>query len=103
MWKLDTARRQLDVNVIRLRPGGRIDAHTGPDLDVLLHVLHGSGEISTATGTVTLAAGGLAWLPRRSHRAITAGPNGVSYLSVHPRRPALTVGPAAHLQQSHAR
>lgn len=94
VWKLKAAQRQLDANVIRLRPQDRIEAHIGPDLDVLLHVLAGSGELTTATGTVELTGGRLVWLPRRSHRAITAGPDGLSYLTVHPRRPGLSVGPA---------
>ena len=94
VWKLDVARRQLDANVIQLRPGGRIEAHTGPELDVLVHVLGGSGQLSTAEGTVELVDGALVWLPRRSHRAITAGADGLCYLSVHSRRPALSVGPA---------
>lgn len=38
VWKLDLARRQLDANLITPRPGGRIEPHTGPDLDVLVHV-----------------------------------------------------------------
>jgi uncharacterized protein (DUF2249 family)/quercetin dioxygenase-like cupin family protein len=93
VWKLDVARRQLDANVIQLRPGGRIEAHTGPELDVLVHVLGGSGQLSTAEATVELVDGALVWLPRRSRRAITAGADGSCYLSVHSRRPALSIGP----------
>ncbi|MDQ2797494.1 MAG: DUF2249 domain-containing protein [Actinomycetota bacterium] len=96
VWRLEVARRQLDANVIRLRPHARIDSHTGPDLDVLLHVVQGAGVLTTASGTVDLADGALAWLPRRSERAIVAGPDGLCYLSVHTRRPALSVGPASH-------
>ncbi len=94
VWRIDVAQRHLDANVIRLSPEGRIDTHVGPDLDVLVHVLHGSGEIITAAGPVAVTAGALTWLPRRSQRAIVAGPQGLSYLSVHPRRPGLTITPA---------
>lgn len=96
VWTLQPAARQLDANVIHLGPLGTIQRHTGPDLDVLLHIVDGSGEIATARGTVGLAPGDLVWLPRRSERAIIAGEDGLSYLSVHTRRPALTVGPAPH-------
>lgn len=92
VWKLDMAQRDLDANLIRLAAGHCIEAHVGPDLDVLLCVLHGSGELSTATTTQTIGEGSLVWLPRRSQRAIAAGPDGLQYLSVHTRRPGLSVG-----------
>ena len=79
--------RGLDANIIRLRPDGQIQAHLGPDLDVLLHVLAGSGQIATATDPISLQPGAVVWLPRRSQRAILAGPDGLTYLSIHPRRP----------------
>lgn len=91
VWRLEPAARQLDANVISLRPDGRIDAHVGPDLDVLLHVIAGSGQIVTAADTVELHPGAVVWLPRRSQRAVLAGPDGLTYLSVHPRRPGLSI------------
>ena len=36
VWKLEMSQRHLDSNIIRLPPGSRIEAHTGPDLDVLM-------------------------------------------------------------------
>lgn len=96
IWRLESAARHLDANVIRLRPDGLIEAHQGPDLDVLLHVIAGSGQIVTATGPIHVQAGTVVWLPRRSQRAILAGPDGLTYLSVHPRRPGLSIAaPAA--------
>ena len=97
VWKLRSSTRQLDSNVIRIQPDGRIDPHTGPDQDVLLHVLAGSGRVTFDGGVADLAVGSLAWLPRHSRRSIVAGPQGLSYLSVHTRRPGLSIGspPAA--------
>ncbi|HEX3515792.1 MAG TPA: hypothetical protein VHT26_17505 [Trebonia sp.] len=37
----------LDSNVIALAPGASMDAHAGPDVDVVIHVPAGSGELST--------------------------------------------------------
>jgi uncharacterized protein (DUF2249 family)/quercetin dioxygenase-like cupin family protein len=91
VWKLPMSRRHLDANVIRLQAGSRIDAHTGPDLDVLVHVLHGDGELVTEVETLTLQPGTLLWLPRRSRREIVAGQQGLTYLTVHPRRPGMTI------------
>jgi uncharacterized protein (DUF2249 family) len=91
IWKLQMRERDLDSNVIALGPGAAIDAHAGPDVDVLIHVLAGSGRLSTELDTVPLRAGLLTWLPRRSRRQFTAGPDGLRYLTVHKRRQALTL------------
>jgi uncharacterized protein (DUF2249 family)/quercetin dioxygenase-like cupin family protein len=96
-WKLGMRRRDLDSNIIRLPARGTIEAHTGPELDVLIHVLAGSGELTTELNTVTLEAGALLWLPRRSRRQFTAGPDGLSYLTVHQQRQALTLTAPEHL------
>ncbi|HEY7048469.1 MAG TPA: DUF2249 domain-containing protein [Jatrophihabitantaceae bacterium] len=91
VWRLDITRRHLDANVIRLGPEERIDAHLGPDLDVLLHILDGAGQILTSGESIPIHAGALVWLPRRSRRAVLAGSQGLTYLSVHPRRPGLNI------------
>ena len=93
IWKLQAHNRDLDSNVIALPPNGRIEAHDGPDLDVLVHVLAGSGRLGTETGEIDLAAGALVWLPRRSRRSFTAGAEGLRYLTVHRRRQALLLQP----------
>lgn len=93
VWTLPVRRRDLDANIIRIAPHGRIEAHTGPDLDVLIHVLDGAGTLTTELGELELAAGALVWLPRRSQRAFTAGPHGLRYLTVHQRRQALVLDP----------
>src|SRR4051794_12363266 len=89
VWKLDAAERDLDSNIIALPAGREIDAHTGPDLDVLIQVLSGSGRLSRDREALDLAPGALVWLPRRSRRRIAAGSDGLRYLTVHRRRPAL--------------
>lgn len=99
LWRLVIEQRHLDANVIALGPGKRIDTHTGPDLDVLMLVLDGAGEVVGAESAVAVRAGSLVWLPRRSQRSILAGPDGLRYLTVHPRRPALSIGTAAAAQR----
>ena len=90
-WTLQARDRDLDSNIIRLPPTGVIGRHTGPDVDVLVHVLAGTGELTTENGDLALTPGALVWLPRRSSRQFTAGPDGLSYLTVHQRRQALTL------------
>jgi uncharacterized protein (DUF2249 family) len=70
-------------------------AHAGPDVDVLIHVLAGSGQLITELSTLRLHAGTLIWLPRHSQRQFTAGPDGLRYLTVHQRRQALTLTTAS--------
>jgi uncharacterized protein (DUF2249 family) len=93
-WKLEMRERDLDSNIIALDPGAVIDAHAGPDVDVLIHVLAGSGQLTTEVDTLELKGGSLIWLPRRSRRQFAAGPDGLRYLTVHQRRQALTLSPA---------
>lgn len=102
VWKLPVRERDLDANVIALPPDGLIDTHAGPDLDVLLHVIDGSGQLTTERSVLQLRPGGVVWLPRRSRRRFDAGPDGLRYLTVHRRRQALLLdtsrveaGPAA--------
>lgn len=91
VWKLQARERDLDSNIIALPPGGSIDAHVGPDLDVLIHVLAGSGQLVTELDTINLTPGALLWMPRRSRRQFTAGDHGLRYLTVHQRRQALVL------------
>lgn len=95
LWKLEVQERHLDANIIRLRADDRIAPHRGPDLDVLVFVVAGDGELITTAGTSALRSGDLAWLPRGSERSFHAGPEGLSYLTVHPRRPALHIAVGA--------
>ncbi|RSM73818.1 hypothetical protein DMB66_02650 [Actinoplanes sp. ATCC 53533] len=92
IWKLQMNDRDLDSNIIQLPPYGNIEPHIGPDLDVLVVVLEGSGALTTELDDFDLTGGQLVWLPRASHRSITAGPRGLRYLTVHRRRRALVIG-----------
>lgn len=92
LWRLEDSARHLDANVVRLPAGRRIDTHTGPELDVVMLVLAGSGEVRGPKNPVPAEPGALIWLPRRSQRAIVAGEDGLAYLTVHPHRPGLSIG-----------
>ncbi|MBT2439580.1 hypothetical protein J7E93_05475 [Streptomyces sp. ISL-36] len=94
VWRLAEPGRQLDANVVRLPPLRRVDTHTEPDLDVLLLVVEGEGTLVTTEEPLALAEGTLTWLPHGSTRALVAGERGMSYLTVHRRRPGLRIRPA---------
>ncbi|MFI9467015.1 AraC family ligand binding domain-containing protein [Streptomyces sp. NPDC052492] len=91
LWRLEESGRQLDANVVRLPPGHRVDTHREPDLDVLLLVLSGHGTLTAPDGEHPLPAGTLTWLPHGSIRSLAAGDDGLTYLTVHRRRPGMTI------------
>ncbi|MFJ3981710.1 cupin domain-containing protein [Streptomyces fungicidicus] len=92
LWRLAEPGRQLDANVVRVPPGHRVGTHREPELDVLLLVLAGDGTLTAPDGPHTLAAGALTWLPHGSTRSLAAGPDGLTYLTVHRRRPGMRIG-----------
>lgn len=96
VWKLQVRERDLDSNIIALPPGGTIDSHIGPDIDVLIHVLAGSGQLLTEISTIDLRPGTLLWLPRRSRRQFSADKEGLRYFTVHQRRQALQLNTRAN-------
>ncbi|MFZ1410620.1 MAG: hypothetical protein WAS07_04125 [Micropruina sp.] len=91
LWRITALPRQLDSNVIRLGPGAVVDAHDGPDIDVLMLVLDGTGHLLSGETKVPMWQHRLFWLPRLSRREIRAGEDGLVYLTVHHKREALQV------------
>ncbi len=126
LWRLAVDQRQLDANVVRLPPGARVAAHLEARLDVLLYVIEGSGHLAGggdappedgAAGPpgqadeadeaddvneaqAALGPGALVWLPHGSRRALSAGSAGLTYLTVHRRRPGLSIGAPAPVERA---
>ncbi|MER5891514.1 hypothetical protein [Streptomyces sp. NPDC001876] len=94
LWHLAEQGRELDANVVHLPPDAAVGEHQEDVLDVLLVVLAGGGSLLTGGATLDLAPTTVTWLPRTSRRALEAGPDGMTYLTVHRRRPGLTIKPA---------
>lgn len=91
-WRLEEEPRDLDVNLVRLPAGGTIEEFTGPGLDILVHVVAGSGTLHSAGTDTALRAGQIAWLPQGTRRGFTAGAEGLAWLTVHQRKPGLRIG-----------
>lgn len=81
----------LDANLVRVAPGGAIAEHVNDEVDVLVFVQSGSGALRVDGQTHALRGDVLALVPRGASRSITAGPQGVTYLSVHVRRGPLRI------------
>lgn len=90
-WRLREQARQLDANLVRLAPGEHIGSHIERDLDVLVLIVTGEGVLHTEDGDQPLRSGSLAWLPSGASRGFTADQHGLDYLTVHTRRPGLTI------------
>ncbi|SCZ14618.1 hypothetical protein SAMN02745898_112144 [Streptomyces sp. 136MFCol5.1] len=95
LWQLAEQGREMDANLVRLPPGAEVGEHQEDVLDVLLVVVAGSGRVATGAEVLELAATTVLWLPRTSRRALVAGPDGLAYLTVHRRRPGLTIKSSA--------
>ncbi|MGX1135562.1 quercetin dioxygenase-like cupin family protein [Streptomyces glaucescens] len=92
LWRLAEPGRQLDANLVRIPPEGGVATHVEPELDVLVLVVAGDGTLGTEPPQ-PLTAGSLVWLPHGSARSLTAGQNGLSYVTVHRRRPGMQIQP----------
>lgn len=66
-------------------------AHVNNERDVVLVVLHGSAQLELDGVVQNVQAGDVAVLVKGSTRAVTAGPEGVRYVTVHRRRPGLSI------------
>ncbi|MFF4330606.1 hypothetical protein ACGFY6_06005 [Streptomyces sp. NPDC048387] len=95
LWRLTGDGRGLDANLVRLLPGAAVAEHAGPLLDVLLVVVAGGGRLDTPDGPRTLRPHAACRLPRGTRRSLTAGPEGLAYLTVHARRPGPDTVPTA--------
>jgi quercetin dioxygenase-like cupin family protein len=82
----------LDANLVRLAPSARIAEHVNRDVDVLVVVRRGGGELVVGGTTHALTETTVAMVPRDSTRSIRAGADGLDYLSIHRRRDPMQIG-----------
>jgi len=92
---LAAADGDLNVNLAHLDPGSEIADHVNDDVDVLVVVLSGSGQLRVGETHHDLVPNTLAYLARGDRRSIAAGPQGLTYLSAHRARGPLQVAGAA--------
>ncbi|MFJ5718594.1 hypothetical protein [Streptomyces sp. NPDC093149] len=95
LWQLVESGRELDANLVRLPAGAEVGEHQEDVLDVLLVVVAGGGRVVAGGDVTDLTPTTVVWLPRTSRRALVAGPEGLAYVTVHRRRPGLTIKPSA--------
>jgi quercetin dioxygenase-like cupin family protein len=83
------ASEDLNATLLAWEAGHVVAEHVNDERDVLVAVLTGSCTVSVDDDERLLEAGEVAIVEKGRRRAITSGPAGVRYLSVHRRRPPL--------------
>lgn len=81
----------LDANVVRVAAGDSIDEHVNDDVDVLVVVWTGAGDLTAGDQSITLEPGVVVSIPRGRARAVYAGSSDLVYLSVHRRRSPMRI------------
>lgn len=84
VWGL--ASQDLNVNEVRWPAGGGVGLHRNDEVDVLLVVLGGSMTVVLDGVSHPLTSDQLMLVPKGAARSITAGADGVRYLTCHRRR-----------------
>jgi quercetin dioxygenase-like cupin family protein len=87
IWSLNC--EQLNVNLMRLSSGAGIPAHVNNDLDVLIVVFEGTGELQVDATTQALGPGIALVVPRGARRAIRCIQGPLAYLTAHRQRGGL--------------
>lgn len=96
-WSLQPG-RDLNVNLVHLDPGSEVAAHTNEDVDVTLIVLTGTGRLRIDDANHELSPHVLALAAVGTERSIIAGPDGLTYLTVHRSRGPLDIAPVRGLR-----
>ena len=89
LWGMASA--ELNATLLAWPPGQGLVEQTASDLDVLVIVLEGGGAATVDGQEHELVPGSALLIEKGRTRAITAGADGLRYLSVHRRRGPLQV------------
>jgi quercetin dioxygenase-like cupin family protein len=84
LWRLDG--EDLQANLVWLGRGDRIQPHRNDEVEVLVVVVSGRGELTLDGQVHQLVPMVVAQLPKGTVRAIKAVDGPLAYLSVHRRR-----------------
>jgi quercetin dioxygenase-like cupin family protein/hemerythrin len=95
-----TASDDLNATLLSWKAGDGPPEHVNPERDVLVVVLEGSAMLRVDGEERQLELGETVIIAKGEARKLTAGRDGVRYLSVHRRRPPLQIGSASAAAQT---
>ena len=81
----------LDANLVRLAAGSSIGEHRNDEVDVLLVMRSGDGRVSINGAAGAIGSSHVVLIPRGAIRSVAAGPEGMTYLSIHRRRGGISI------------
>ena len=85
------ATEELNVTLLAWPAGEGPTTHVNDERDVVIVVAEGAARVVLDGVTHHVRPGHVVVVPRGASRALTAGPDGVRYLSVHRRRGGLQI------------
>jgi quercetin dioxygenase-like cupin family protein len=89
LWGL--ASEDLNVNLVAWPAGEGVATHVNAERDVLIVVVSGHLTIHVDGVPHTLSSDHAMLIPRGTTRSLTAAADGARYLSIHRRRPPLSL------------
>ena len=81
----------LDANLVRFDAGCGVGEHVNDEVDVVIVVQRGDGLVQVGRRAWPVQPAMLLMIPRGLTRAISAGADGIEYLSIHRRRSGLRI------------
>ncbi|HMQ32442.1 MAG TPA: cupin domain-containing protein [Chloroflexaceae bacterium] len=87
IWSLNC--EQLNVNLMRLSTGAGIPEHSNGELDVLIAVYEGEGELTVEGAAHALGPGVAVVVPRGARRGLRCLRGPLVYLTAHRQRGGL--------------
>jgi mannose-6-phosphate isomerase-like protein (cupin superfamily) len=79
----------LNLNLVVLRAGDTVETHTNREVDVLLVVVEGEGEVTVGPSKVRVRAGQGLVVPKGVSRSIVGVTDHFGYITCHKRRAGL--------------
>ncbi|MGB9738118.1 cupin domain-containing protein [Chloroflexus sp.] len=87
IWSVNS--EQMNVNLMRLRTGATIPEHVNAELDVLLAVYEGEGELIVNGEAIALGPGVAVVVPRNAQRMLRCLRGPLVFLTAHRQRGGL--------------
>ncbi len=87
LWGTET--EDLNATLVRWTDGSGVGNHQNDEVDVIMVVIGGEGEITVDGQSTTLCVGSIVVLPKGCHRSIHASQGELTYVNIHKRRRGL--------------
>lgn len=87
LWGTET--EDLNATLVRWAEGSGVGTHQNDEVDVIMVVINGNGEIIVDGDSSILNAGSIVVLPKGCKRSIQSVQGDLTYVNIHKRRKGL--------------